>query len=99
MAQDDSGSKAIWFLTGAALGAAVALLYAPQSGEETRRLIGDRAKEGRDVLADSGRDMMDRGRDLYERGRKMADEAAEMFDRGRKIVDRASESVSDSLPG
>jgi gas vesicle protein len=97
MASQDNTGNAIWFVAGAAIGAAVALLYAPQSGEETRRIIGDKAKEGREVLADSGREMMDRGRELYDRGRKMADEAAEMFDRGRKIVEGATESVSESL--
>ena len=99
MAQEDTSGKVIWFFAGAAIGAAVALLYAPQSGQETRRYLGDKAKEGKDALAESGRDMMDRGRDLYERGRKMADEAAEMFDRGRKIVDGAAESVSDAIQG
>lgn len=33
------------FLLGAAVGAGVALLIAPQSGEETRRQLGDRAKK------------------------------------------------------
>ena len=99
MAQEDNSGKVIWFFAGAAIGAAVALLYAPQSGQETRRYLGDKAKEGKDALAESGREMMDRGRDLYERGRKMADEAAEMFDRGRKIVDGAAESVADSIQG
>jgi gas vesicle protein len=98
MAQDN-GSKVIWFLAGAAIGAAVALLYAPQSGEEVRRYLGDKAKEGRTALADSGHDMMERGRELFERGRKMADEAAEMFDRGRKIVNRAAEAAAENLPG
>jgi gas vesicle protein len=97
MAEEDNGVKLAWFVAGAAIGAAVALLFAPQTGEQTRRLIGDKAKEGRDALADSGRDMMDRGRDLYERGRKMADEAAEMFERGRKIVDRAADAAAGSL--
>lgn len=97
MAQDN-GSKVIWFFAGAAIGAAVALLYAPQSGEETRRLIGDKAREGRDALAESGKDMMERGRELYERGRKMADEAADMFERGRKIVDDATDSMVENLP-
>ena len=36
MAQE-SGDKVVWFLAGAAIGAAIALLYAPASGEETRR--------------------------------------------------------------
>lgn len=80
-------SSAVWFLAGAAVGAAVALLFAPQTGEETRRLIGSKTREGADALAGTGREFIDKGRELYDRGRKMADEAAEMFERGRKIVE------------
>jgi len=87
MADQDYGNKVVWFLAGIAIGSTIALLYAPSSGEETRRKIGKKAQEGRDVLADSGREMFDRGKDMYERGRKLADEAAEMFERGRKIVE------------
>jgi gas vesicle protein len=87
MARHDDGSRFVWFLTGAALGAAIALLYAPQSGEQTRKLIGRKAREGRDVLADQGEELIDRGKELFERGRKVADEAAELFERGRKLVE------------
>lgn len=83
---EDNSNKVVWFLTGAAIGAAVALLYAPQSGEETRRQLRKSADEGREQLTESGRELVDRGRDLYEKGRTMADEAADMFDRGRRMV-------------
>ncbi|MEQ1886737.1 MAG: YtxH domain-containing protein [Bryobacteraceae bacterium] len=86
MAQDN-GDRLIWFLTGAALGAAVALLYAPQSGDKTRRLIGRKVREGGEVIGDSGRDLMEKGRELYEQGRKVADEAADLFERGRRMVE------------
>ena len=86
MANHNDTSKAIWFLTGAAVGAALALLFAPASGEETRRYLGRKAEEGRDAIADTGRDLVGKGRDLYDKGRKIADEAAEMFDRGRRLV-------------
>jgi gas vesicle protein len=82
----DSSSKLIWFLSGAAIGAAVALLYAPQSGEQTRDQIGRKAGEGREALSGSGKEILDRGRDLYDKGRQIADEAADIFDRGRKLV-------------
>jgi gas vesicle protein len=85
MAQDN-GERIMWFAVGAALGAAVALLYAPQSGDKTRRLISRKAKESREVLSDSGRDLLDKGRDLYEKGRRVADDAAELFERGRRKV-------------
>jgi len=82
----DNGSKAVWFLMGAAIGAAVALLFAPTSGEKTRKYIGKKAEEGRDVLADAGKDLADLGREYYDKGRKLAEEAGDMFDRGRKLV-------------
>lgn len=82
MAQEN-GDKVVWFLAGAAIGAAIALLYAPASGEETRAKLLDKANEGRDM----GRDLMDRGRELYSKGKTMADEAGEMLERGRKIVE------------
>jgi len=37
MADQDYGSKVVWFMAGIAIGATVALLYAPATGEQTRR--------------------------------------------------------------
>jgi len=86
MASEDSGISIAWFLVGAAVGAAVALLYAPQSGRETRRLLAKKTEEGREALADSGKEVLDRGKELFDRGRELADEAADIFERGRKLV-------------
>ena len=77
----------MWFLAGAAIGATIALLYAPQSGRETRRIIKRKTREGREVLSDTSRDLMEKGRDLYEKGLRVADEAAEMIERGRRLVE------------
>ena len=85
MAQDN-GEKLVWFLVGATVGAAVALLYAPQSGDQTRQLLGQRLADGRDILADKGADLVDKGRELYQKGRRVADDAADMFERGRGMV-------------
>ena len=92
---EEYGSKAVWFMAGIAIGATVALLYAPATGEATRRQLSRKAQKGRDALVDSGEDLLDRGREMYERGRKLADEAADMFERGRKIV----ESTASNLKG
>ena len=86
MAQDEYSGKLVWFFAGAAIGASIALLYAPKSGEETRRLLKDKAMEGKDALAESSRDILDKSRELYEKGKGLADDAAEMFDRGRKLA-------------
>ena len=76
----------VWFLVGAAVGAGVALLYAPQSGDRTRRLLGRKLADGRDALSEQGSDLLDRSRELFEKGRKVADDAAELFERGRSMV-------------
>jgi gas vesicle protein len=82
----DNG-KFVWFVAGAAIGASIALLYAPQSGKETRRVIKKRTREGRETLVESSRDLVDKGRELYEKGLRVADEAADMIERGRRLVE------------
>jgi gas vesicle protein len=86
MAKEDGGLGIVWFLAGAAIGASVALLFAPASGKHTRKYISRTTEKGRDALTDSGKELVDRGKELYDRGRALADEAAELFERGRKMV-------------
>jgi gas vesicle protein len=90
---EDDSAGLMWFLAGAAVGVAAALLYAPASGETVRKYISDKAQQSRTALTDTGQELIERGRDLYERGRKLADDAAEMFERGKQIVDKAAEVV------
>ena len=70
------------FALGAVAGAAVALLYAPAAGEETRRKIAERAREGREkaeTLAREGREFFNRQRETLtaavERGRESFEQA------------------------
>jgi gas vesicle protein len=83
----DNGSHLVWFTAGAAIGATIALLYAPQTGRETRRYIGKKTRYGREVIAEAGGDLADKGKELFEQGRRMADQAADLFERGRKIIE------------
>jgi gas vesicle protein len=86
MANSNRSENLMWFLAGAAVGAAVALLFAPKTGEELRALIGEKAGQGRDYLVETGRDVYAKGKELYEKGRGLAEEAADLVDRGRKAV-------------
>ena len=74
-----AGNILLAFLLGAAAGAAVALLYAPAAGEDTRRALGRRTKEGRDKMIDAlreGRGILDEQREhvvtAFERARQQA---------------------------
>jgi gas vesicle protein len=84
MARDDSGAATVVvaFVLGALTGAAVALLVAPQTGEETRRLIAEKAREGRDKAGEAAR----QGRELWNRQRETLTSA---FDRGREAYQQA----------
>ena len=77
-----AGSILLAFLLGAVSGAAVALLYAPQSGRETRDYLGEKADEARRRAADAaakGREALDQGRETLntaiERGREAYQQA------------------------
>jgi gas vesicle protein len=82
----DYSGRLTWFLTGAAIGAAVAILLAPKSGKDTRKILAKTGQRGKEALEDTGKDIADAGRDMFERGRKLVDDATELFDRGRKLV-------------
>ena len=95
---DDSKGLSYFFL-GLGVGVAVGLLFAPQSGEETRGYIKDKAQEGGDYLKkrgeevrDSANDALDKGRDLVGRQRDQLNAA---IDAGKQAY---REAVS-SMPG
>jgi gas vesicle protein len=86
--QRENNLSVFWFFSGVAVGAAVALLIAPEAGEHTRRKLANQAERGRKTMIESGRDIYERGRDLYERGREIAEDAAQMFERARSVAEK-----------
>jgi len=85
MARDEgagAGSILLAFLLGAVSGAALALLYAPATGRETREYLGARADEARARAAEAAA----RGRDVLNQGRETLNTAIE---RGREAYQQA----------
>ena len=66
-----TGEKALFFTLGAFIGATIALLLAPKSGEETRKLIAVKAREGADYVSRSGRNVVDKTTGYVERGKEL----------------------------
>jgi gas vesicle protein len=77
-----TGSVLIAFALGAIAGAAIALLYAPAPGEETRRRLAEKAREGRERAGQMARE----GREFVKRQRENLSTAVE---EGREAFDRA----------
>jgi gas vesicle protein len=72
---DDGDSEGYfgWFLLGAAVGAAAALLTTPRTGQETREMLSEKGTEWArraQVFADEAQgragEWLDRGRELFE---------------------------------
>lgn len=84
--ENEGGNGLAWFLTGAIIGATVAILYAPRSGKETRQSFSDKAKQSRDAVNQTSQDILETGKEMFERGRKLVEDAADLFERGRKLV-------------
>jgi gas vesicle protein len=61
------GNLTLAFILGAAAGAAVALLFAPATGEETRELLGQKMREGQDKAAALAKEAWAREREARDR--------------------------------
>jgi gas vesicle protein len=79
----ENRERLMWFLIGVSLGAGVALLYAPYSGKDTRKLIRRRAEDVKDSLVETGENIVDAGKDVYRKGAGVASGAAGLINRVR----------------
>ena len=86
MTQEEGTSRLAWFLTGVVLGATVAVLYAPKSGKDTRQFISEKTQQGKEAVTETGKDVVEASKEMFDRGRKLVEDAADLFDRGRKLV-------------
>ena len=82
--------QGIVFRGGSGIGAAVALLFAPQSGEETRKQIAEKAQEGNDYVAAKGREIRKQAEDLVDQGKDLVSKQkarlADVLESGKQAV-------------
>ena len=71
MSDRDGNGGVLWFLAGLGIGAAVGLLFAPHSGEETRQILMSKAEEGRDYVKKRARDARDQAEQWAARGKEV----------------------------
>ena len=66
MSENTGGKMFFSFLTGAVVGAGLALLFAPQSGKETRKQIKDFSEKLGSEVKDSVEKISEKAKDLIE---------------------------------
>lgn len=88
--RDEFGAFLVGFIVGGLSGAVVALLMAPQSGEETRALIRDKSIELRDRAQQTAEEAIARAEMAASEARTRADELAhDLRERGRGVIEAA----------
>ncbi len=87
---DNTGRTTLTFLTGLGIGTALAVLFAPQSGEETRKWIADTAKRRFKGLRRMGRRSLGQLQDAVADGEE---KVTEVLRNGKKAL----ESVAAKL--
>ena len=74
--RDEFGAFLVGFIVGGLTGAVVALLFAPQSGEETRALIKDKSIELRDRASQTAEEALSRAEAAAAEARARVEELA-----------------------
>lgn len=96
--RDEFGAFLVGFIVGGLTGAVVALLFAPQSGEETRALIKDKSIELRDRASTSAEELIARAEDAASEARARAEELAKLVRaRGEEIAREVGERGKSAI--
>jgi gas vesicle protein len=88
MSDESGSSKMAFFLAGLGIGAILALVFAPKSGEETRQYITGKAGEGKDFVASRSKELREQAEGLVEKGKdlvsKQKEKLSAAFEAGRQ---------------
>jgi gas vesicle protein len=71
MSDRNGGGGVLWFLAGLGIGAIVGILYAPQSGDETREILMVKAEEGRDFVRKRAREAREQAEQWAAHGKEV----------------------------
>ena len=92
----DDNNKLPYFFLGLGMGVAVGLLFAPQSGEETRGLIKSKADEGKDLLKRRASELRENAADALARSK---DTIVRQKENLAAAVDAGKQAYRDAVSG
>lgn len=102
---DDFGAFLVGFLVGGVSGAIAALLLAPQSGEETRTIIKDKAIELRDQASTTIEETVEKAEKAANEAIKKAEallddakkRANEIAEKGQVVLEESKDKVAKAV--
>lgn len=105
MAANGFSEKFVYFLVGGCIGAAVALLFAPKTGEETREMLGGKAKQSAELLggkARQGAELLEKkvaaGKEiLHEKTQEVTSAFNETIEKGKETVAKQKEQLNQAI--
>jgi gas vesicle protein len=83
-------SRTLCFFLGVSVGAAVALLYAPQKGARVRGMVASKAKQGQKFV-------QDQSEQLRSQAEQLRDEAKDRAERVKETMARAAEGIKATV--
>jgi gas vesicle protein len=93
---DGVSTRLTYFLVGAGIGAVLALLFAPKSGEELRSDIADATRKGIDKSKEAAQQLGAKAGELYDTARETAGEYYESTrERASELYDTATAKAGD----
>jgi gas vesicle protein len=89
---DSVSTKLTFFLVGAGIGAVLALLFAPKSGEELRNDIADATRKGIDKSKEAAQQLGAKATEYYDATRQ---KAGEVYDSARETAEEYYEATRE----
>jgi gas vesicle protein len=89
---DSISTRLTYLLIGGGIGAVIALLFAPKSGQELRGDIADATRKGIDKSREAAQQIGERAGEYYQQGRERA---GEYYQQGRERVGEYYEATRD----
>jgi gas vesicle protein len=100
MSERNGAGGVLWFLAGVGIGAAVGILFAPQSGEATREILMSKAEEGREYVRKRSRDAREQAGQWAQKGKEafnaQKDQIRSAVEAGRQAYREKTSSTATS---
>jgi gas vesicle protein len=101
---DNSSTAVLSFLAGTVVGAAIALLTAPRTGQETRDRLADygaelkeRARTFPDDFEEYKETALERSKDMIAKGKELISRGTDLAAQGKDFLDEKKRTLSEAI--